>query len=114
MFQPNPKIPLPDPELYDTDNEGEAPLAGEAGKGIEKDDVPLTALTENFTSRPLMAPPPFGSAIDGISIAFDLVLAVSASGEITELVFPESLLEDKLFCWLFMLFNLGQMNYPIF
>lgn len=41
-------MPFPTPELYDKDNEGEAPLAGEKGRGTEKDPVPLTAFTEIF------------------------------------------------------------------
>ncbi len=50
------------------------PLAGEKGSGIQNEDVPLTALTENFSSIPFIAPPPFGRVMEGISIALDLVL----------------------------------------
>ena len=76
-FQPNPKMPFPAPELYDKDSEGEAPLAAEKGSAIENDAVPFTALTENFSSMPFIAPPPLGNAIDGISIEFDFVLPAS-------------------------------------
>ena len=76
-FQPKPKMPFPAPELYDKLSEGEAPLEGEMGRGIENDAVPLTAFTENFSSIPLIAPPPFGREIEGISIEFDFVLPPS-------------------------------------
>ncbi|HEY0426483.1 MAG TPA: hypothetical protein VGC76_01630 [Pyrinomonadaceae bacterium] len=44
---------------------------------MEKDAVPLTAFTENFSSIPLIAPPPFGKAMEGVSIALDLVFPLS-------------------------------------
>jgi len=44
---------------------------------MEKEAVPFTALTENFSSIPLMAPPPFGKDMEGISIALDLVFPLS-------------------------------------
>jgi hypothetical protein len=76
-LHPSPKILLPDPELYDRVNEGVTPRAGEKGRAMENDDVPLAALTENFSSIPFMAPPPFGSTIEGISIALDFVFPLS-------------------------------------
>jgi len=39
--------------------------------------VPFTAFTKNFSSIPLIAPPPFGSEIEGISMALDLVFSPS-------------------------------------
>jgi hypothetical protein len=72
----------------DKDNEGEAPLAGENGSGIEKTAVPLTAFTENFSSIPLIAPPPFGKAMEGTSIELDLVFPASDCRNC----------EDDLFC----------------
>lgn len=74
---PKPKMPFPPAELYDNESEGENPRAGEKGSGMEKDEVPLTAFTENFSSIPLIAPPPFGRVIEGISIALDFVFPPS-------------------------------------
>ena len=73
-FHPKPKVPFPAPELYERANEGVTPRDFEKGRGIENAAVPLTALTENFSSMPLIAPPPLGRVNEGISIAFDLVL----------------------------------------
>ena len=44
---------------------------------MEKEAVPFTAFTENFSSMPFMAPPPFGKAIEGVSIALDFVFPLS-------------------------------------
>ena len=44
---------------------------------MEKEAVPFTAFTENFSSIPLMAPPPFGKEIEGVSIALDFVFPPS-------------------------------------
>jgi len=74
--QPKPNTPFPEPELYDKANVGEAPRAGEKGRGIEKEAVPFTAFTENFSSMPLMAPPPFGKAMEGVSMALDFVFPI--------------------------------------
>jgi hypothetical protein len=104
-IQPKPKIPLPLPELYDKLNDGVTPLACEKGKGTDSPAVPLTALTENFSSILLIAPPPVGSEIEGISIAFEGLLAERAFGEIKELVSPEYPLEYKLSCFLALLFG---------
>jgi hypothetical protein len=41
-------------------------LEGEKGNGILKPAVPFTALTENFSSIALMAPPPLGKVIEGM------------------------------------------------
>src|SRR5690606_393605 len=71
--QPRPKTPLPAPELYDKVSVGEVPLAAEKGRGIEQVAVPFTAFTANFSSIPLMAPPPLGKSILGADIAFDWV-----------------------------------------
>ena len=60
------EIPLPEPELYERPRAGDAPRAGENGSGIENEAVPLTAFTANFSSMPLIAPPPFGSESEGI------------------------------------------------
>jgi hypothetical protein len=76
-LHPNPKIPLPDPELYESISEGDAPLAWENGNGIEKEAVPFIALTENFSSIPLIAPPPLGNEIEGIVMEFDFVFPLS-------------------------------------
>ena len=65
--QPIPSKLLPAPELYDTDRVGVKPLRlGERGIGMLKAAVPLLGLTWNFSSMPLMAPPPFGREIWGI------------------------------------------------
>jgi hypothetical protein len=44
---------------------------------MEKEQVPLTAFTENFSSMPFIAPPPLGNEMGGISIALDFVLPPS-------------------------------------
>src|SRR5438034_7404666 len=44
---------------------------------MEREAVPLAGLTENFSSIPLMAPPPVGREMEGISIALDLVFPPS-------------------------------------
>src|SRR5262249_18201535 len=67
-------MPLPLPELYERFSAGEAPRAVEKGSGSANEVVPLTAFTENFSSIPLIAPPPFGSDSEGMSMAFDLLL----------------------------------------
>ena len=64
---------FPEHGLYERQIEGEASLAGENGKGKEKDAVPLTAFTENFSSIPFIVPSTFGREIDGIVISFDFV-----------------------------------------
>ena len=88
----NPKIPFPKPELYDRESEGEAPLAGEKGRGIEKEAVPFTAFTENFSSMPFNAPPPLGKEMDGTSIALDFVLPPSVlKNGVEEFWSPDSL-----------------------
>lgn len=61
---------------------------------MEKEAVPFTALTENFSSMPLMAPPPLGNEIEGISIELDLVLPLSVLNN--GLLFP-SCVEESLF-----------------
>jgi len=76
--------------------DGEAPLAGENGRGKENDAVPFTAFTENFSSMPLMAPPPLGREIAGISIAFDLLLPPS------DFKNPE---DELVWVWSFTLLN---------
>lgn len=68
-------------------NEDDAPLAGEKGSGIEKEEVPLTAFTENFSSMPLIAPPPLGNEIEGTSIALDLVFPPSVLRKFDEELF---------------------------
>jgi len=77
-LQPNPKTPLPAPELYESDNVGVSALAEEKGRGMLSEAVPLTALTENFSSIPLIEPPPDGNSIVGTLIAFDSDLPWSA------------------------------------
>jgi len=42
------------------------------GSGRLKAAVPLAAFTSNFSSMPLMAPPPLGREIYGMSMAIDL------------------------------------------
>jgi hypothetical protein len=65
-LQPNPNGPLPAPESYDRARLGPNPdRPALVEMGIESDAVPVTELAENFSSMPLMAPPPFGSAIEG-------------------------------------------------
>ena len=60
-------------ELYERLSCGTTPRAGDTGKGIEKAAVPFTAFTENFSSIPFRAPPPFGKDIEGTSMALDFV-----------------------------------------
>jgi len=72
-----PKTPFPEPESYAKSKAGEAPRAGETGRGMENEAVPLTAFTENFSSMPFMAPPPFGRVMEGDSIALDFDLPLS-------------------------------------
>ena len=38
---------------------------GLSGRGTVNDPVPVTGLAVNFSPMPRMAPPPFGSAMDG-------------------------------------------------
>src|SRR5699024_9771276 len=72
IFHPSPNGLLPKPELYARPRLGENPFRAEAtGKATPTELVPLAGLTENFSSIPLSAPPPFGSEISGISILFD-------------------------------------------
>ena len=44
---------------------------------MDKEADPFTELTENFSSIPFIAPPPFGSVIEGTSMAFDFVFPLS-------------------------------------
>jgi hypothetical protein len=55
---------LPEPESYESASWGPNPERPEAqGIGRLIEAVPVTALTENFSPRPRMAPPPWGSPI---------------------------------------------------
>src|SRR4051794_35054841 len=65
-LQPSPSELLPEPELYWSAIEPSRPLrVFENGKGIDKEQLPLTALTENFSSIDRSAPPPLGREIAG-------------------------------------------------
>lgn len=98
-------MPLPAPELYERVKEGEAPLVGEKGSGMENPAVPLTAFTENFSSMPLIAPPPLGKDIEGTSIALDLVFPPSVLRKVLGGVIRRLLLHlIKPFKVLFLLF----------
>src|SRR5947199_273024 len=62
-LQPNPNTPLPEPELYASSRCVPPPARpGVVPSGTLSDDVPVTALTPNFSPIPRMAPPPEGSA----------------------------------------------------
>src|SRR5258708_39602382 len=91
-LQPKPKIPFPAPELYDIFKEGEAARERENGRGIENEAVPLIGFTENFSSMPFIAPPPFGKEMKGTSMAFDFDLAelVSKNDPFVEFFVPTS------------------------
>ena len=45
---------------------GSIPLLGLVAIGTDNDAVPVEGFTENFSPIPLIAPPPFGSEMEGI------------------------------------------------
>src|SRR5262249_34676122 len=64
--QPSPTTLFPAPLSYDRRSGGAVPLrAGVSGRGSDSESVPFAALTANFSSMPLIAPPPLGSEIEG-------------------------------------------------
>src|SRR5882757_9809071 len=66
ILHPRPNSLFPDPELYDSCRDGTFSLrAGAEGRGMLRAPVPLTAFTENFSSMPLIAPPPLGRVTEG-------------------------------------------------
>src|SRR6266850_516853 len=65
-LQPSPKLPLPEPESYESDSAGpNPPLPGVVAIGIVVEPVPVTGLAANFSPIPRMAPPPLGSETTG-------------------------------------------------
>src|SRR5215472_822970 len=65
-LQPKPKGPFPEAESYCKRNGGVKPdRPWLSGSGTVMPAVPVAALTENFSSRPLIAPPPLGRVTDG-------------------------------------------------
>src|SRR5689334_2233175 len=66
MLQPIPNGPLPRPESYDNDSPGsKSDRDGLSPSGTDSEAVPLAGLVSNFSPRPRIAPPPFGSDRDG-------------------------------------------------
>jgi hypothetical protein len=65
-LQPNPKIPFPEPESYDSASCGPNPeRPGLTAIGTLSEPVPVTGFAANFSPIPRIAPPPFGSVIAG-------------------------------------------------
>ena|SRR5438876_879203 len=65
-LQPNPKIPLAEPESYDSDNCGPNPdRPGLVAIGTVIEPVPVTGFAANFSPIPRIAPPPLGSEMVG-------------------------------------------------
>ena len=63
---PMPNAPLPAPESYCNDSCGLNPDRAElTAMGMLSEPVPVTALAENFSPMPRMAPPPLGRLIWG-------------------------------------------------
>ena len=64
---PKPNGPFPDPESYVSESDGPNPdRPGLVKIGTLRDPVPFTGVAVNFSPIPRIAPPPFGSDIEGI------------------------------------------------
>src|SRR5437762_14188659 len=70
--QPTPKGPLPPPESYESESCGPRPeRPGLVAIGTVTEPVPETGFALNFSLMPRIAPPTFGSEIDGTGAAED-------------------------------------------
>jgi len=77
-LQPMPKGPFPTAESYVSANRGpNRNRSGDVRIGIVIEPVPLTGFASNFSPRPRIAPPPFGSVIAGGEITKLLSLTAS-------------------------------------
>ncbi|OEU61971.1 MAG: hypothetical protein BBJ57_05765 [Desulfobacterales bacterium PC51MH44] len=67
-LQPKPKGPLLEPESYERESCGPKPeRPGDVTIGTLRDPVPVTGLAANFSPMPRIAPPPFGSDMEGMA-----------------------------------------------
>src|SRR5436190_7790013 len=81
-LQPNPKIPLAEPESYENDNCGPNPdRPGLVAIGTVIEPVPVTGLAANFSPMPRMAPPPLGRVRFGTTDGSDCDRGEAAPGD---------------------------------
>lgn len=89
-LQPKPKGPFPEPESYDNASCGPKPeRPGVVEIGTLRDPVPVTGLAANFSPMPRIAPPPFGSDIEGTEEELPLWPAVTAASLLLAAAFDE-------------------------